>query len=96
MEKSNGPMVGIGIIGFFIGSFFGFMLRPSTFMGIRLPFEHVISRGAFLTGLNTMYVPLAQRSFSFSLAGAIIGAIAGIIIGYFVGKNKPGKDKNIV
>jgi hypothetical protein len=88
MENSNGPMIGIGIVGFLIGGFVGFLARPSAFLVGQLPFEHVISRGATLNGMDQLLVPLAQQSFNITLIGAIIGAIAGIVIGYFVGKRK--------
>ncbi len=43
----------------------------------QLPFSIVITRGATLDGLDKMLVPLAQRSFNYMLAGAILGGIAG-------------------
>ncbi len=88
MKNSNGLMIVIGTVGFFIGSFIGFLARPSAFLVGQLPFEHVISRGASLKGMDQILVPIAQRSFNTLLIGAIIGAIAGIVIGYFVGKKK--------
>ena len=51
--KENGKLkqfkIGIGIVGFLIGGFVGFLARPSAFLTGQLPFEHVISRGANLT-----------------------------------------------
>jgi ABC-type Fe3+ transport system permease subunit len=88
MKNSNGPMIGIGIVGFLIGGFVGFLARPSLFPVGQLPFELVISRGANLKGIDQLLVPLAQQSFSITLIGAIIGTVAGIVIGYFVGKGK--------
>ncbi len=88
MENSIRPMMGIGIVGFLIGGLVGFLARPSAFFLGQLPFEHVISRGATLKGMDQMLVPLAQRSFNITLIGAIIGAVAGIVIGYFVGRRK--------
>jgi hypothetical protein len=88
MENSNGPMIGIGIVGFLIGSFIAFLARPSAFLVGQLPFEYVISRGANLKGMDQMLVPIAQQSFNIMLIGAIIGAVAGIVIGYFVGKKR--------
>jgi hypothetical protein len=88
MENSKGQMIGIGILGFLIGGFVGFLARPSAFLVGQLPFEHVISRGANLKGMDQMLVSLAQQSFNIMLIGAIIGVIAGIVIGYFVEKKK--------
>jgi len=86
MENSSKPMMGLGIIGFFVGGLVGFLARPSAFFVGQLPFEHVISRGATLKGFDQMMIPLAQRSFNITLIGAIIGAVAGIVLGYFVGR----------
>ncbi len=88
MANSNRPMMGVGIAGFLIGGLVGFLARPSAFFLGQLPFEHVISRGATLKGMDQMLIPLAQRSFNITLIGAIIGAVAGIVIGYFVGRRK--------
>lgn len=86
MENSNGSMIAFGIVGSLIGGFVAFLARPSALLVGQLPFIDVISRGSTLNGLDQMLVPIAQRSFNITLAGAIIGAIAGIVIGYFVGK----------
>ena len=86
MANSNRPIIGIGIAGFLIGGVVGFLARPSAFFVGQLPFEHVITRGATLKGIDQVMIPLAQRSFNITLIGAIIGAVAGIVIGYFIGK----------
>lgn len=88
MENSNGPMIGIGIVGLLIGGIIAFLARPSAFLVGQLPFGDVITRGANLKGLDQMLVPIAQQSFNTMLIGAIIGAVAGIVTGYFVGKKK--------
>lgn len=88
MEKSNGPMIGLGVAGFLLGGLIAFLARPSAFLIGQLPFGVVIARGASLKGLDQMLAPLAQQSFNVMLIGAIIGAIAGVVIGYFVGKKK--------
>lgn len=90
MEKTNGPMVGIGVAGFLIGGLIAFLARPSAFLIGQLPFDIVISRGTSLKGMDQMLVPLAQESFNAMLIGAVIGCIAGIVIGFFVGKKKTG------
>ena len=90
MENPIKPMIGIGIAGFLIGGLVGFLARPSAFFVGQLPFEHVITRGASLKGVEQVMIPLAQRSFNVTLMGAIIGAVAGIVIGYLIGKKKTG------
>lgn len=86
MEKSNGPMLGLGVAGFLVGGLIAFLARPSAFLIGQLPFGVVIARGASLKGLDKLLVPLAQQSFNIMLIGAIIGSIVGVVIGYFVGK----------
>jgi hypothetical protein len=88
MEQSDGPMIGVGVAGFFIGGLIAFLFRPSFFLIGQLPFGAVISRGTTLKGMDQLLVPLAQESFNVMLIGAVIGGIAGIVIGYFVGKKK--------
>ncbi len=63
MKNSNGPMIGIGIVGFLIEGFVGFLARPSTLVG-QLPFENVISRGTNLNGIDEIFVQIAQKSFN--------------------------------
>jgi len=88
MENSNGPMIGIGIIGFLIGGLVGFLARPSAFLVGQLPFKHVITRGEKLSGADQMLVPVAQQSFNIMLIGAIIGVLFGVAIGYFIIQKK--------
>jgi|SRR5947209_6831085 len=68
------------ILGVPIGGFIGFLLRPSGLTG-QLPFDVVITRGSNLKGLDELLVPLAQTSFNYMLAGAILTAIVGTFIG---------------
>jgi hypothetical protein len=85
--KTAGQMTVIGIICTPIGGSLGFLARPYIpLIGEKLPFEHVISRGSTLSGLDTVLVPLAKRSFNVMLYGAICGLIAGVLIGFIVGK----------
>ncbi|MEN6420523.1 MAG: hypothetical protein ABFD76_01135 [Smithella sp.] len=86
MEKSNGPVIGIGVAGFFVGGLIAFLVRPSAFLIGQLPFGIVISRGASLKGMDQLLVPLAQESFNVMLIGAIISGIAGMVIGFFIEK----------
>jgi hypothetical protein len=64
-----------GFGGFLLGAFVGFLLRPSVPMLGQLPFEVVITRGANLTGANVLMRSAAERSFNYTLVGAIIGAV---------------------
>lgn len=86
--QSNRIMDGIGMLGFFIGGFVGFLARPSAFLLGQLPLWHVFSRGAHLKGIDNLMVSFAQQSFNITLIGAIIGACAGITLGYFVEKRE--------
>ncbi len=79
---------GWSLLGFFLGGFIGFLLRPATWSDQQLPFLDVITRGSGLTGVNAMWVSLAERSFNFTLAGAIIGTCISLLIGYLIHKQK--------
>jgi len=76
----------IGLVGFVIGGYLGFLVRPSAFLIGQLPFETVITRGANLRGIDQILTPLAQQSFSITLVGAIIGSIMGVVIGIMLSK----------
>jgi len=81
LENDNSTI--LGFIGFFIGGFIGYLSRPSNlWAGGQLPFETVITRGANLEGIETIFVSQAQISFNY----LVIGAILGLVIGWIVGK----------
>ena len=46
----------------------------------QLPFEHVITRGKSLKGLDQVLIPLAEKSFNYMLAGIVIGAALGFVV----------------
>ena len=75
---------GLVVVGFLMGGFIGFLLRPSASLIGQLPFEVVITRGAYLQGIDLLLVPMAQTSFNGLLAGAMIGTIAGVLVSYFI------------
>jgi hypothetical protein len=85
-ESPSVRVLGFGFVGSLIGGFVGFLGRPAGILAVQVPFEHVITRGVNLKGMDQMLVPLAQQSFNIMLMGTILGAIVGIMIGYFVGK----------
>jgi hypothetical protein len=73
-----------GSIGFFLGGFLGYLIRPANFLVGQLDFAIVISRGANLKGLDQMLIPLAQMSFNYLMIGAIIGMLLGTLVGYLL------------
>lgn len=79
----------LGITGFLVGGFIGFLLRPAAFLVGQLPFETVIARGSNLSGLDKLLVSTAQTSFNYMLVGAILGAVAGFVIGLIPFKQRP-------
>jgi hypothetical protein len=87
ISPAVGKMVGLGVLGFFIGGFVGFLLRPSGALVGQLPFGDVINRGANLKGLQELLLPLAQTSFNYLLAGAVATAVIGMTVGYFLSKH---------
>jgi hypothetical protein len=66
------------ILGCVIGGFVAFLLRPSAMLVGQLPFGVVITRGAYLSDLDQVLVPVAHTSFNVMLAGAVLGALAGM------------------
>lgn len=86
MKKSNIAITTLGILGFLLGGFIGFLERPSAFLIGQLPFRHVITRGKSLQGIDQMLIPIAQESFNNMVYGALIGTIAGVVIGYVIGR----------
>ncbi len=90
MGKSKGAIIGIGAAGCLAGGFVGFLLRPSAFLVGQLPFQHVITRGESLQGVERVMMALARDSFNIMLSGAAVGLLAGAVIGYFIGKKKSG------
>lgn len=74
----------VGIAGSLLGGFAGFLARPSAPLVGQLPLEAVITRGAWMQGLDQVLVPLAQSSFNMMAAGALIGAVVAAIIGLYV------------
>ena len=71
---------GIGLmlaVGFVLGGFIGFLMRPSVMLIGQLPLGTVITRGSALSGLEQLAVPAAQQSFNVMVTGALIGAAGG-------------------
>ncbi|HEX8888340.1 MAG TPA: zinc ribbon domain-containing protein [Pyrinomonadaceae bacterium] len=86
VPTSRMPVIGWIIIGFLVGAFIGFQLRPSVPLVGQLPFDVVISQGSNLRGLDRMLVSSAQASFNIMIVGGVLGAIVGAIIGGFRAK----------
>src|SRR5438270_6436096 len=84
-RSNNSLAIGLGSVGLLLGGFVGFLLRPTVpLVNAQLPFETVITRGAYLTGTDQMFVSLAQTSFNYMLAVAVVGTVVGFTIGYFI------------
>lgn len=56
------------------------MLRPSVPLIGPLPFGTVITRGANLTGLDSLLKGAAETSFNYMLVGVVVGALVGWVI----------------
>jgi len=77
-----------GLIGFLVGAFIGYLLRPAApFVG-QLPFGTVITRGSNLEGLDQLLVSTAESSFNYMLIGAIIGCVGLILITSALSRNR--------
>jgi hypothetical protein len=70
------------IVGMLLGGTVAFLLRPSAPLIGQLPFDKVITRGAFLEGLDRLLIPTAQTSFNYLIVGLIVGGVLGATIMY--------------
>lgn len=86
MTRYYKPAIGFAGLGLLVGGFIGFLSRPSGVLTGKLPFFHVLTRGATYEGVDQVLINLAQESFNVMLIGAVIGAAVGIILGYFLKK----------
>lgn len=77
-----------GVVGAVVGGAVGYLYRPSAFMVGQLPFEHVITRGKSLKGLDQVMVPFAEKSFNYLLAGIVIGAVVGLVVSILLDKKR--------
>lgn len=82
-RSSFGQVIRFGFYGAFLGTFIGFLLRPSAPVVGQLPLANVLSRGV---DINQVFTPVAQTSFSFLLAGLILGWLIGAGAGYLLSK----------
>ena len=57
---------------------------------VRYVLEYAFTRGSILTGLDQMYIQVAQTSFNNLLFGGMIGAVSGGVVGrkIFKGNSK--------
>lgn len=68
------------LVGTLIGALIAYLLRPEAPQVGKLPLRVVMTRGAELTGTDEILIPIAQTSFNYVIAGAIVGAIIGGIL----------------
>src|SRR5438105_439251 len=68
-----------------IGALAEYILHPANILVGQLPFIVVIMRGTFLTGLDTILVPLARESFNCIFFGLVVGAVIVSVIGGMAG-----------
>lgn len=86
-KKSSAPVFIVGLIGLLTGGAIGFIMRPADALGRQLPFDAVITRGESLKGIGAaLLTRLAQTSFNYLLAGAVIGLAAGAVVGYLISR----------
>jgi hypothetical protein len=77
-------MISLPLAGGLLGGSLGFVLRPTNPLVGQLPLGTVITRGAYLEGMDRLIVPLAEYSFNVMLGGLLAGAIAGALIAYLM------------
>jgi len=71
-----------------VGGFIGYLLRPSVPAIGQLSFEHVITRGSSLRGIDAFLVPTAETSFNYLAVGAIIGGVMGVALAFALSGRK--------
>jgi hypothetical protein len=84
--SSFGQVIRFGFYGAFIGSFIGYLLRPSAPLVGQLPLTTVLTRGSDLRGINQILIPLAQTSFNYIIVGIVLGWVIGAIAGLLLSK----------
>ena len=90
-----GPVISACILGVLIGGLVGYLLVPSMPLVGKLPLMHILTRGIFLTGLDTMLISVAETSFNYMLVGAILGGVIGIGLVYLSGAaRRESRQKN--
>lgn len=78
-----------GVVGCLAGGLLGYIMRPAApFIG-QLPFKAVITRGASLSGLDQVLVPIAQSSFNYLLVGLVAGLLVGLVLGHYLTSRRP-------
>jgi hypothetical protein len=78
-----------GVFGAMVGAVIAYLLRPAAPLLGQLSFKVVVARGAGLTGLDRVLVPIAERSFNVLCAGLILGLIAGALLGKYCISRRP-------
>jgi heme exporter protein C len=78
MPRLTAPGIVVGLI---LGALIGFLLRPSAPVLGQIPFSVVISRGSNLAGLDVLLKSLAEQSFNYMIAGALVGGVLLGIVG---------------
>jgi hypothetical protein len=68
------------LLGALIGGLIGFLLRPAVPIIGQLPFEHVITAGANLSGLDVLMKGYAQTSFNYLLVGVLVGGFTSWLV----------------
>lgn len=83
-RSAFGQVIRFGFYGAFLGTFIGFLLRPSAPVVGQIPLANVLSRGVDIAQVLT---PFAETSFNYVLSGLILGWLIGAITGYLLSKN---------
>lgn len=84
MKQFRASSLGVGGLGLLVGGLIGFLSRPAGALSGKLPFFHVLTRGATYEGIDQVLISLAKESFNIMLTGAVIGAVVGVVLGYFI------------
>lgn len=89
------PAQKLGFVGFLIGGFIGFLMRPAAPLVGQLPFMAVLTRGDSLQRIvawrDEMLISVAEQSFNLMVGGAVVGLICGVIIASVVASSSQSR-----
>lgn len=82
--KSGIALSLLSLGGVFLGGFIAYQMSPTMpFLGGHVPFEHVITFGTTLQGIDQEVIgSVARTTFMYTVFGAIVGGFAGIFLSF--------------
>jgi hypothetical protein len=85
------PRLLLTFLGILLGGIIGILTRPSVFLVGQLPLTAVLTRGATLSGIDQLLVPVAQSSFNHVALYTIVGGVIGLVVALLYGSASAGR-----